>query len=136
MRTKAMKRILVLSLFLASLVASIHADDKFITHVSLTTYNATKAQCDSNPNETANGTIIDHKKLKQGKLKYCAISRDLLWCIPMGSVIEIEGHGRYEVVDTMNARFNHYIDILQHHTEKNFKKEKIKVVVVKKPQKK
>ena len=117
-----LKRTLVLSLFLASLVASIHADDNFITHVTLTTYNATKAQCDNNPNKTANGTIIDHKKFKQGKLKYCAISRDALWCIPMGSVIEIDGYGRYKVVDTMNARFNHYIDILQHHTKKNFKK--------------
>ena len=131
-----LKRILVLSLFLSFLVASIHADDKFITHVTLTTYNATKAQCGNNPNKTANGTIIDHKKLKQGKLKYCAISRDLLWCIPMGSIIDIDGHGRYEVVDKMNARFKLYVDILQHHTEKNFKKEKIKIVLVKKPKKK
>ena len=131
-----LKRILVLNLFLSFLVDSIYADDKFTTHVTLTTYNATKAQCDNNPNKTANGTIIDHKKLKQGKLKYCAISRDLLWCIPMGSIIYIDGHGRYEVVDTMNARFKHYVDILQHHTEKNFKKEKIKIVLVKKPKKK
>ena len=75
-----LKRTLVLSLFLASLAASIHADDKFITHVTLTTYNATKAQCDNNPNKTANGTIIDHKKLKQGKLmlksgNYFVVSR-------------------------------------------------------------
>ena len=131
-----LKRTLVLSLFLASLAASIHADDKFITHVTLTTYNATKAQCDETPDVTANGTIIDHKKLKKGKLKYCAISPDLLWCIPMGSIIYIDGHGRYTVVDTMNARFNHYIDILQHHTEKNFKKEKIKIMLVKKSKKK
>ena len=131
-----LKRTLVLSLFLASLVASIHADDKFITHVTLTTYNTTEAQCDNSPNKTANGTIIDYKKLKQGKLKYCAISPDLLWCIPMGSVIEIDGHGRYKVVDTMNARFNHHIDILQYYTEKNFKKKKIKIVLVKKYKKK
>ena len=131
-----LKRTLVLILFLASLAASIHADNKFITHVTLTTYNATKSQCDNSPNKTANGTIIDHKKLKQGKLKYCAISPDLLWCIPMGSIIDIDGHGRYEVVDTMNARFNHYIDILQHHTEKNFKKENVKVTLIKKPKKK
>ena len=123
-------------LFAVFLTALIHADDKFITHVTLTTYNATKAQCDNNPNKTANGTIIDHKKLKQGKLKYCAISRDLLWCIPMGSIIYIDGHGRYEVVDTMDARFNHYIDILQYHTKKNFKKKKIKIVLVKKYKKK
>ena len=131
-----LKRTLVLSLFLASLVASIHADDKFITHVTLTTYNATKAQCDNNPNKTANGTIIDHKKLKQGKLKYCAISRDLLRYIPMGSFIYIYGHGRYEVVDKMNARFKFYVDILQHHTKKNFKKKNIKIVLVKKHKKK
>ena len=131
-----LKRILVLSLFLSFLVASIYADDKFTTHVTLTTYNATKAQCDNNPNKTANGTIIDHKKLKQGKLKYCAISRDLLWCIPMGSIIYIDGHGRYEVVDTMNARFKLYVDILQYYTEKDFKKEKIKVTLVKKFKKK
>ena len=129
-------RISLFLLFAVFLTALIHADDKFITHVTLTTYNATKAQCDETPDVTANGTIIDHKKLKQGKLKYCAISPDLLWCIPMGSIIDIDGHGRYEVVDTMNARFNHYIDILQHHTEKNFKKEKIKIMLVKKSKKK
>ena len=129
-------RISLFLLFAGFLTALMHANDKFITHVTLTTYNATKAQCDNNPNKTANGTIIDYKKLKQGKLKYCAISRDLLWCIPMGSIIDIDGHGRYEVVDTMNARFKHYVDILQHHTEKNFKKEKIKVILVKKPKKK
>ena len=50
----------------------------------------------------------------------------------MGSLIDIDGHGRYEVVDTMNARFKHYVDILQHHTEKNFKKENVKVTLVKK----
>ena len=131
-----LKRTLVLSLFLAYLAASIHADDKFITHVTLTTYNATEAQCDNSPNKTANGTIIDYKKLKQGKLKYCSISPDLLWCIPMGSIIDIDGHGRYEVVDTMDDRFNYRIDILQYYTEKNFKKKKIKVTLVKKFKKK
>ena len=129
-------RIFLFLLFAGFLTALIHAEDKFITHVTLTTYNAVKSQCDETPDVTANGTIIDHKKLKQGKLKYCAISPDLLWCIPMGSIIDIDGHGRYEVVDTMNARFNHRIDILQHYTEKNFKKEKIKIILIKKPKKK
>ena len=129
-------RIFLFLLFSGFLTALIHAEDKFITHVTLTTYNAVKSQCDETPDVTANGTIIDHKKLKQGKLKYCAISPDLLWCIPMGSIIDIDGHGRYEVVDTMNARFNHRIDILQHYTEKNFKKEKIKIILVKKYKKK
>jgi 3D (Asp-Asp-Asp) domain-containing protein len=110
-------------------------DDKFVTHVTLTTYNAVKSQCDSTPLITADGTKIDLKKLKNGKIKYAAISRDLLWCIPLGSVIHIEGHGYYDVRDTMNERFNHCIDILQHSSQKNFKKEKIKVILIKKPKK-
>lgn len=60
----------------------------------------------------------------------------LTYCIPMGSRIEIEGYGIYEVVDKMNKNLKHRIDILQHHTEKNFKKEKIKVILVKKPKNK
>ena len=104
---------------------------RFITHVTLTTYNPVAAQCDSDPLVTADGTKIDLNKLKKGKIKYCAVSRDLLWCLPYGSVLEIEGHGMYIVKDTMNERFNHCIDILQHVGEKNFKKTKVKVVKIK-----
>lgn len=125
-------------IFIMALVASVtFAKDKpFITHVTLTTYNAVASQCDDSPLITADGTKIDINKLKRGKIKYCAVSRDLLRYIPLGSVIHIEGHGYYEVRDTMNKRFNHYIDILQHKSQKNFKKEKIRVVVIKKPKKK
>ena len=92
-----MKRLSII--LMMALVASIcHAEDKpFITHVTLTTYNAVKSQCDDTPLITADGTKIDLKKLKSGKLKYAAVSRDLLWCIPLGSIIHIEGHGYYEV---------------------------------------
>ena len=131
-----MRKLLIICIM--ALVASVtFAKDKpFITHVTLTTYNAVVSQCDDSPLITADGTKIDMKKLKKGKIKYCAVSRDLLWCIPLGSVVHIEGHGYYEVRDTMNERFNHHIDILQHNSQKNFKKEKIRVEVIKKPQKK
>ena len=131
-----MKKLLII--FILALVASVtFAKDKpFITHVTLTTYNAVTSQCDNTPLITADGTKIDVKKLKKGNIKYCAVSRDLLWCIPLGSVVHIEGHGYYEVRDTMNERFDHYIDILQHTSQKNFKKSKVRVEVVKKPQKK
>lgn len=130
-----MKKIVII--FMLVLIASVAnaKDDKFVTHVTLTTYNAVKSQCDNTPLITADGTKIDLKKLKNGKIKYAAISRDLLWCIPLGSVIHIEGHGYYDVRDTMNERFNHCIDILQHSSQKNFKKEKIKVILIKKPKK-
>lgn len=104
----------------------------FVTHVTLTTYNPCKSQCDDTPTITANNTKINLQRLKQGKLKYCAVSPDLLWCLPFGSIIEIDGHGRYEVVDTMNKRFDHYIDILQDKSKPNFKKEKIKVKLIRK----
>lgn len=131
-----MRKLLIICIM--TLVASVTfaKDKKFITHVTLTTYNAVASQCDDSPLITADGTKIDLKKLKNGTIKYCAVSRDLLPHIPLGSVIHIEGHGYYEVRDTMNKRFNHYIDILQHTSKKNFKKEKIRVEVVKKPQKK
>ena len=113
-----------------------NSQSSFITHVTVTTYNAVRSQCDKTPTITADGTRIDHIKLKNGQQRIVAISRDLLWAIPLGSTILIEGHGYYVVRDTMNSRFNHCIDILQHPSKENFKKEKIKVKLVKKPTKK
>jgi len=104
---------------------------RFITHVTLTTYNPVEEQCDADPLITADGTKIDLHKLKKGKIRYCAISRNLLPFIPLGSVIEIEGYGLYEVRDTMNKRFSHRIDILQHMDEKNFKKTGVKIIKIK-----
>ena len=109
---------------------------QFITHVTITTYNAVRSQCDRSPLITADGTKIDHNKLKSGEQKIVAISRDLLYAIPLGSLIYVEGHGYYEVRDTMNSRFKHRIDILQHSSKKNFKKDKIKIKLVRKPIKK
>lgn len=131
-----MKKLFII-LIMALVTSVIYAkENKFVTHVTLTTYNAVKSQCDDTPLITADGTKIDVKKLKKGTLKYAAVSRDLLWCIPLGSLIHIEGHGYYEVRDTMNERFDHYIDILQHSSKKNFKKDKVRVEVIRKPKKK
>lgn len=131
-----MKKLFII-LIMALVTSVIYAkENKFVTHVTLTSYNAVKSQCDDTPLITADGTKIDVKKLKKGTLKYAAVSRDLLWCIPLGSLIHIEGHGYYEVRDTMNERFDHYIDILQHSSKKNFKKDKVRVEVIRKPKKK
>ena len=108
----------------------------FTTHVTITTYNAVMSQCDRSPLITADGTKIDHRKVKSGEQRIVAISRDLFYAIPLGSVIYIEGYGKYEVRDTMNSRFKHRIDILQHSSKKNFKKDKIKIKLVRKPIKK
>ena len=130
---KKLKRYILICLGLILSLQSYGSKSLFTTHVTITTYNAVRSQCDRSPLITADGTKIDHRKVKSGKQRIVAISRDLLYAIPLGSVIYVEGHGKYEVRDTMNSRFKHRIDILQHSSKKNFKKDKIKIKLVKKP---
>ena len=133
---KKLKKCILIGLGLILSLQSYGNKSLFTTHVTITTYNAVRSQCDSSPLITADGTKIDHNKVKSGEQKIVAISRDLLYAIPLGSLIYVEGHGYYEVRDTMNSRFKHRIDILQHSSKKNFKKNNIKIKLVKKPIKK
>ena len=133
---KKLKRYILICLGLILSLQSYGSKSLFTTHVTITTYNAVRSQCDRSPLITADGTKIDHRKVKSGQQRIVAISRDLLYAIPLGSIIDIEGYGRYEVRDTMNSRFKHSIDILQHSSKKNFKKDKIKIKLVRKPIKK
>lgn len=95
---------------------AIQKKKNIITHVTVTCYQPVEAQCDSDPLITADGSKIDLKKLKRGEIKWCAISRDLLWLFPKDKPkrVHIEGYGIYEVRDVMNKRFNHRLDILLH----------------------
>lgn len=133
---KKLKRYILICLGLILSLQSYGSKSLFTTHVTITTYNAVMSQCDRSPLITADGTKIDHRKVKSGEQRIVAISRDLLYAIPLGSVIYVEGHGYYEVRDTMNSRFKHRIDILQHSSKKNFKKDMIKIKLVRKPIKK
>ena len=133
---KKLKKCILIGLGLILSLQSYGSKSLFTTHVTITTYNAVRSQCDRSPLITADGTKIDHRKVKSGKQRIVAISRDLLYAIPLGSLIYVEGHGYYEVRDTMNSRFKHRIDILQHSSKKNFKKDKIKIKLVRKPIKK
>ena len=133
---KKLKRYILICLGLILSLQSYGNKSLFTTHVTITTYNAVRSQCDRSPLITADGTKIDNGKVKSGKQRIVAISRDLLYAIPLGSLIYVEGHGYYEVRDTMNSRFKHRIDILQHSSKKNFKKDKIKIKLVRKPIKK
>lgn len=128
-----LKRYILICLGLILSLQSYGSKSLFTTHVTITTYNAVMSQCDRSPLITADGTKIDHRKVKSGEQRIVAISRDLLYAIPLGSIIDIEGYGKYEVRDTMNSRFKHRIDILQHSSKKNFKKNNIKIKLVKKP---
>ena len=87
-----------------------------VTHVTLTCYQPVKAQTNSKPLKTADGSDIHLGKLKQGKLRWCAVSRDLLYLFPKDKPkrVWIEGYGEYEVHDIMNRRHHHRIDLLLH----------------------
>lgn len=101
------------------------------THVTLTCYQPVKSQCNNQPLVTADGSKINLHHLKRGNIKWCAISRDLLYLFPKNRPkrVSIEGFGVYEVKDVMNKRHNHRIDILIH--PKNSKRISIKNVRVK-----
>ena len=101
------------------------------THVTLTCYQPVKSQCNSEPLVTADGSKINLHHLKRGRIKWCAISRDLLYLFPKNKPkkVFIEGFGVYEVRDVMNKRHKHRIDILIH--PKDSKRISIKNVKVK-----
>ena len=87
-----------------------------ITHVTLTYYQPVKSQCNSEPLVTADGSKINLQHLKNNKIKWCAVSRDLLYLFPKDKPkrVFIEGYGIYQVRDVMNKRHTHRIDILIH----------------------
>ena len=92
--------------------------NRIMYRVTVTTYNPTRAQTDSTPNITADGTRINPRKATQ--YRYVALSRDLLsrWGGPFeyGDYIIIEGTGEwdglYQVRDTMNRKWTNRVDIL------------------------
>ena len=87
-----------------------------VTHVTLTYYQPVKEQCNSDPLTTADGSKINLEHLRKNKIKWCAVSRDLLYLFPKGKPkrIFIEGFGIYQVRDVMNKRHRHRVDILIH----------------------
>ena len=125
-----MKRILIIVILFTLVIVS----KAQTTHVTLTYYQPIKEQCNSEPLVTAAGSKINLHHLKQGKIKWCAISRDLLWLFPKNRPkrIYIDGFGIYQVRDIMNKRWNHRVDILIHPKDsKRIKLEKVKIKILK-----
>jgi hypothetical protein len=98
------------------------------TFVSVSHYYPDVKQCWGNPTITADGSKIDTVALRNGMLKWCALSRDMIWCeyrqtltkdttvwrgkYRFGDSIYVSGLGWYVVKDVMNARWRQKIDIL------------------------
>lgn len=123
-----MRKLLFILLFIISITTG-----ATVTHVTLTYYQPVKGQCDSKPLITADGSKINLNHLKSGKIRWCAISRDLLYLFPKGKQkrIYIEGFGTYQVRDVMNCRFHHSVDILIHpKNSKRIKLNKVKIKII------
>ena len=124
----------ILIAILLSLGLSKAQSKNVITHLTLTYYQPVKEQCDKQPLVTADGSKINLHHLKKGKIKWCAISRDLLYLFPKNKPkrVYIEGFGVYEVKDVMNNRFKHRIDILIHPKDsRRISIDKVKVKILK-----
>jgi len=105
-----------------------------VTHVTLTCYQPVRSQCDKDPLTTSDGSRINLRHLKNGRVKWCAISRDLLYLFQPNKChqIWIDGYGLYYVKDVMNKRFRHSVDILQHPANAQMiKKTNVKIKIFK-----
>ena len=85
-------------------------------------YRPVVEETDDTPLQTADLSEISMIKLQRGKLKWVAVSRDLLVKYGYGSKIKIQTgdpdiDGVYEVHDTMNPRWTSRVDILTHPKE-------------------
>ena len=96
-------------------VINVVAEEK----VTATLYQPCVGQCDKTPLITADGSKINLKELERGRLKWIALSQDLIdskdW--NYGDTILVESgdskiDGIYILHDTMNKRWKKRIDIL------------------------
>lgn len=103
--------------------------------ITVTFYNPVTNQCDNDPLITADGSEINLKKLENGELRWCAVSRDLLQVYRYGDEIWIDSEnpeirGWWIIKDTMNIRKKNHIDLLLPENHKTgFGKEKIKIKI-------
>lgn len=104
------------------------------TSVIATYYNPTRSQCGGNYLITASNDKIDLHKLKSGRIRWVAVSRDLRRQYNFGDTIIVKSNikklnGKWVVKDIMNKRHKNRIDFLSY--EKNFLPNPSKVLITK-----
>ena len=91
--------------------------------VSVSVYNPSQSQCDSLPLETASQLLIDTNLLKQNKLKWCAVSRNLLKRFNpkakynLLDTIQLDHNlfkGKYIITDVTKDIYYNRVDVLHH----------------------
>ena len=93
------------------------------TEVTISVYHPIEEETDSTPLQTADLSYIDLDKLKSGKIRWIAVSRDLLGKYRLGSKVRVIAgdkrvDGEYYVRDVMGKRWKNRIDILRHPDDK------------------
>jgi hypothetical protein len=97
-----------------------HQEETFILD-TLTIYNPVVEQCDSDPLITASNAKIDTLKLRKKKIRWMALSRDMLkrWNgkLNYGDTVILESgdnaiDGKWVIQDTMNKRYKKRGDLL------------------------
>ena len=106
--------------------------------VSVTCYQPLKEQCSGNPLITADGSHINLNDLYNNKIKWCAVSPDIINNYYKShkkskpKYIHIDGFGIYEIHDRTSSRFHNRVDILIHPQHKVFgKKNNVKATIIK-----
>jgi hypothetical protein len=96
-------------------------DSIILSGITGTYYNPVESQCDGSPLITADGSKINVEKLKNNKIRWVALSRNLLqrWGGPFnhGDTIDVYHsnttvNGKWVVHDVMNKRAKNKIDFL------------------------
>ena len=114
------KRVMMLAVIV---IMSITAKSNLVEDVghlvTATKYHPVKNQCYGNPLITADGSKINLSVLKSGKIRWIAVSRDLLNYYNYGDTVIVmtdnkKISGRWIIHDTMSSRYKKRIDFLLH----------------------
>jgi hypothetical protein len=135
-----MKTIIIMLMTMVANYSTVKIEQSpFIELDRATTYYCNVSQCDSDPLTTADGSRIDLDKLANGQLRWCALSRDLIWdeyrqsihaegfrgLFEFGDTITVYSktcpqiNGKWTIHDTMNKRYTRSIDFLIHPDNNN-----------------
>lgn len=135
-----MKTMIIITMLTMHLNYGVKVERKpFIELDRATTYYCNVSQCDNDPFTTADGSVIDPIKLKNKQIRWCALSRDLIWdeyrqgihtegfrgLFEFGDTIVVKSNsnpqinGKWVVHDTMNKRYTNSIDFLIHPDNNN-----------------
>lgn len=131
MKTKRVVIFIVLLLIFSSSQCS-NVIDTVGHHVKATMYHPVKSQCSGNPLMTADGSKINLNALRSGKIRWIAVSRDLLKHYSFGDTVYVYADnemlsGLWVIHDTMGPRHKMTIDFLMHPKSTHIIPKKVKI---------